>query len=1773
MKHLLVILALLLPVLARGQGAGSVAVVPTLADLATRVPSQLNPVVQVQGYRAIGDWGAGRPVRYNATSTNAVDNGCVFATVTGVGRWEAPDCDGGRINVRYFGAYGNGTSNDLNYLRAAVAKLVDGSTLYSPPGYTYRITDPVYVTNDRVRVEFSGSVLKLVSGGRVPALRVGPSADVSVSGMNFALDPTTNRVTGVPINTFAAGDMLLLYNLIQNPADYYPGQMAFVVSASGTEMVLDRFPDTALQVTNATRFVAPPDGVEVRNLGVDLSEAGDGIGISAIGRGHLVENCRVTGTGTTNDPNYIGIELRGQSIVARNNYVRGILDYGNAEDKAGYGIFIAGDSISLEHNEIHDCKHTISTSERRAKSTRLRMSNNLCRQRGDWEGLTDSIGDFLFMGNLDVHANVKNVLIQGNYCESWGRWNAAIRNGDFDLIDNYFVIHDRAGLSFNQQQLGFNEAITTRGVIRGNHFITPDDALTFYFGHRGSGYMGTHSNLLVEGNTFDGGVLTFQDYTGTNSNPFDGVVLKGNIISRRSLKTPLVFLGTMKSFLVSGNLIRFGTNGNGITVAADGESTNREPARQLHIAGNFFDRAEGGTGWDVNVISGPTNIVSLGENRWSKSWAGYIGPINGMDSALPVGMYNSRDTYPRIIGTHDGKLKFGSGETYPYSSISLLYPGSIQTDSIWSIRAGSGTDPALGIYVNSFSNFWNFVVRGDGMMAYRYSNEVDSVVATPIVLGPRRFSDLTNGVWRISGNLGITSNAVPIAPESDTATLWLANAAANVRDLRIVWPDGLGGKVDGKLWHEYNDGSGSGLDADLLDGQHGTNYLNRTNITVLNFTDLPSREANLGEIVFVRSGSEVRQFYGTNSIPASGTNRANASASSDPAKWWVSSDINARPQKASWWGMVGDGTTDNTTAFSDLLAFSRDIEISRGRYAFSTPIAITNAESISIVSPDGAYQGGYHSTNLVTETEFVYTGPPTSIFFDFEPTPPGTLRYGNRVENITFNANGLADTSVRIGHMGRARFVGCRFLGATGVNWLVNASQFCTFIDCSTSINDETPTPTVRATYGMSLTNFSPANVFIDCQWENSSGTAVLLAGNAKNNSFLGGAIEANDNDGMVLESGATGNTVTGTWFEANGGTNSLWVKSGAIQNTFSGLRMYEDSGAVRVSGSYNSFRNFGANTIWIEAAGTRNKWENMLWITNLVDETAGGQWFVDMINAPATIRTNTLSSPVVQYGEPFKLWNGTNLHERASIQFGGIYFGDGSNPPDAGWSRLSGASIATSNTVVFLPQGVNDTLLSAYTPGDAEPRVRLSVGQSLAFGPGGVDAPDSILRRLFPATLLADDTAILALRTNVNDLGFGAGMTNDAATRIAMTAGGRLLFGNGAGSQTAFLSYDSIGTMRATTNLIVDGEITLGGVPRSSWPTDADTLDGQDGSYYYPKSGGTNNAITGPVLVGYSTPSFILRDTTGTNAITFTYGGPSGELVLGRSDPSSLTSIGVTYVVFSDSEATYSIDVSAPLILGNTVTSTGNVNATGDVNATGYINAGSDIRLNDGDSTSPGLVMLNSTGFLGTREWFDGEHWNLYTASTNPPYAAVNKLLRVETNGILTVQKPIRTRTGTLGYLTPVMGHAPGSGAAALSTRNSKPVVAYDPTSEEHYRWTWVIPNGFNTPALDGADNLTFRLHWTSSATSGSVRWVVKMQRLTGVDIDSDSFASGSVVTTAASGTAGTVVVSTTGNVGLDSAVAGDAVEIDVYRDTGDAGDTVDSNDAELLAVEIRNW
>jgi len=598
-----------------------------------------------------------------------------------------------------------------------------------------------------------------------------------------------------------------------------------------------------------------------------------------------------------------------------------------------------------------------------------------------------------------------------------------------------------------------------------------------------------------------------------------------------------------------------------------------------------------------------------------------------------------------------------------------------------------------------------------------------------------------------------------------------------------------------------------------------------------------------------------------------------------------------------WANMIGDGVTDNADAWDRLIAVSRNIIVPRGSFALSRAPRLTNAESVSIVSGTGSYQGGWHSTNIVTKAEFLYIGPATNIFFDFQPgLDSGSgiqmLRLGNLVENVSFNANGLADTCVRIGYLGRGRFVGCRFNGATGVNWLMNASQFCTFIDCSTSRNED-QSYTVVPRYGMSLTNFCPVNVFIDCQWEKSSEIGVLYGPNAKNNVVIGGAIEANQGDGLVLESTATGNSFSGTWFEANGGTNSIWVKSGAIQNTFDALRMYEDNtnGAIRIAGSYNIFQNFGAHHIWIEPSGTRNKWFNMLYVaTNgLIDQTFGGQMFVDMINAAATIRTNTFSSPFVQYGEPFVLWSGTNLYERARLSYDGVYFGDGSNPARVGWTRF-GSGISTTNTIISFPQGANDTVYTAYVPGDAQPRLRIYPDQ-LQIGPGGTNVPDTFWKRHTTNTWITE-AEVWSFQQATNEIAFATVLPGNFQLPFTIRGDGMLEFGNGVTNRDASIERTGVGQITIRSNLVTTG-ITINGEQVTDWTGTGITIVG--GALTAATYGSFWPDLTNALIAG---TNVTFAYDTGLNKITISSSGGGGGSTNGSSvsvDGTYLAALNVT--------------------------------------------------------------------------------------------------------------------------------------------------------------------------------------------------------------------------------------------------------------------------------------
>ena len=156
-----------------------------------------------------------------------------------------------------------------------------------------------------------------------------------------------------------------------------------------------------------------------------------------------------------------------------------------------------------------------------------------------------------------------------------------------------------------------------------------------------------------------------------------------------------------------------------------------------------------------------------------------------------------------------------------------------------------------------------------------------------------------------------------------------------------------------------------------------------------------------------------------------------------------------------------------------------------------------------------------------------------------------------------------------------------------------------------------------------------------------------------------------------------------------------------------------------------------------------------------------------------------------------------------------------------------------------------------------------------------------------------------------------------------------------------------------------------------------------------------------------------------------------------------------------------------------------------------------------------------------------------------------------------------------TLATFTALSAEFPTSNYATLDTRNNHPVLDFDTGTAETAYFSGIMPRNY------AGGGVTAYLHWAAStATTGTIGWLIAFERLgdDGTDIDSDGFAADATVTAeTVDGTSGIMDVSNVAianGADMDSVVAGDFFRLRVTRDTtnDNAG-----GDAELLAIEIK--
>lgn len=129
-------------------------------------------------------------------------------------------------------------------------------------------------------------------------------------------------------------------------------------------------------------------------------------------------------------------------------------------------------------------------------------------------------------------------------------------------------------------------------------------------------------------------------------------------------------------------------------------------------------------------------------------------------------------------------------------------------------------------------------------------------------------------------------------------------------------------------------------------------------------------------------------------------------------------------------------------------------------------------------------------------------------------------------------------------------------------------------------------------------------------------------------------------------------------------------------------------------------------------------------------------------------------------------------------------------------------------------------------------------------------------------------------------------------------------------------------------------------------------------------------------------------------------------------------------------------------------------------------------------------------------------------------------------------------------------------------------PILDFDPGSTQEY----VALAAFMPDHYDGG-GLTLTLVWTANVTTGNVKWDAQLKRQNaGANLLSKTYAAEQTVTDAAPATARNLeyAVITFTNSEIDGILKNEYFRLQITRDSADAGDTMNSNDAELIAVYL---
>jgi hypothetical protein len=355
-------------------------------------------------------------------------------------------------------------------------------------------------------------------------------------------------------------------------------------------------------------------------------------------------------------------------------------------------------------------------------------------------------------------------------------------------------------------------------------------------------------------NTYDGKMYIKKD-DGTESVvevgdtseylPLAGGTLTGNLLANHASATPIQITRS------SGTNINIKySSASGTTYVGQGAS-----AGTLRVGTNADLIGTGNEVWHYGNL--PTSSVANWNTAYSwgdHASAGYLPSssyTNVFKSGSEIAGSQDLNNY-RTTGyySQDSNADATSGSNYPVSLAGLLevitgdQGNGLQTEQRYSRY--NTNDKYVRHYYNgnwtAWAQQWTSASdgSGSGLDADLLDGQQGSYYApksAPDFTG-EVFTDASQNAWAFRATTGATSNSSGLWFTGTTARLLLRDSSGVIKTSISANGTNSENIINGNtIWHAGNDGSGSGLDADLLDGQQGSAYL-RSNVSATNSVDL-----------------------------------------------------------------------------------------------------------------------------------------------------------------------------------------------------------------------------------------------------------------------------------------------------------------------------------------------------------------------------------------------------------------------------------------------------------------------------------------------------------------------------------------------------------------------------------------------------------------------------------------------------------------------------------------------------------------------------------------------------------------------------------------------------------------------------------------------------------------------------------------------------------------------------------------------------------------------